>query len=163
MNGTGKHQKQVKRSGIIELAANSSVVYLVLFFVGGFLHYVRPTPVMSGMAAQLLGVFLLLIGPLLIFWSQRSIRRFRSEVERGVAPNTFNIGPYRFTRNPTYLGLTFLIAGFGLLANSAAIVFSGVAAFVLINYTLLRKEEKILEEEYGDIYREYKKKVRRWL
>ncbi len=153
---------QPHKSGIIELAANSSVVYLILFFIGAFSHYLYPIPIMSGLVAQLLGVFFLIIGPLFILWSQRSIRRFRREAEGGASPYTFNIGPYRFTRNPTYLGLTFLIAGFGFLTNSAAIVFSAILAFIFVNYTLLRKEERILEEKYGDEYRDYKKNVRRW-
>ena len=66
-------------------------------------------------------------------------------------------------RNPTYLGLTFLIIGFGLLANSLLIALSAIVSFMLVHFTILRKEERLLEDKYGEHYRAYKEKVRRWL
>ena len=72
-------------------------------------------------------------------------------------------GLYRFSRNPMYLGMLMILLGWAAwLAQPLAL--APVAAFVvLIEVLQIRPEEKALEEKFGEDYREYKKRVRRWL
>ena len=72
-------------------------------------------------------------------------------------------GPYRITRNPMYLGL--LIIGFGaaLLAGTWLMWLVPVTLFVLDNFVIIPFEEASMERACGDAYREYKRKVRRWI
>lgn len=72
-------------------------------------------------------------------------------------------GLYRFSRNPMYLGMLMILLGWAAwLAQPLAL--GPVAAFVvLIEVFQIRPEEKALEEKFGENYREYKKRVRRWL
>jgi protein-S-isoprenylcysteine O-methyltransferase Ste14 len=72
-------------------------------------------------------------------------------------------GLYRFSRNPMYLGMLMILLGWAAyLAQPLTLVF--VAAFVfLIEVLQIRPEEKALEEKFGEDYRAYKKRVRRWL
>ncbi|MGY3149496.1 protein-S-isoprenylcysteine O-methyltransferase Ste14 [Bradyrhizobium sp. USDA 3397] len=72
-------------------------------------------------------------------------------------------GPYRWTRNPMYLGMALIYAGL-------AISFDGPIAFALLPLVLIAiqtqviaREERYLEAKFGDDYRRYKAKVRRWL
>ena len=72
-------------------------------------------------------------------------------------------GPYRWTRNPMYLGMALVYAGL-------AIGFDGPIAFALLPLVLIAiqtqviaREERYLEEKFGDDYRRYKAEVRRWL
>lgn len=72
-------------------------------------------------------------------------------------------GLYNFSRNPMYLGMLAILVGvavyFGEGANAAL-----VALFVLLmNELQIKPEEKALEEKFGDEYRAYKKRVRRWI
>jgi protein-S-isoprenylcysteine O-methyltransferase Ste14 len=72
-------------------------------------------------------------------------------------------GLYRFSRNPMYLGMLLMLSAaflyFGEGANAALL-----ALFVvLINELQIKPEEKALEAKFGDEYRAYKKRVRRWL
>jgi hypothetical protein len=71
-------------------------------------------------------------------------------------------GPYRWTRNPMYLGMALIYAGL-------AIGFDGPIAFALLPLVLIAiqtqviaREERYLEAKFGDDYRRYKAEVRRW-
>ena len=160
---TDKPEYSNERSRILEVASYAAVIYLAMFFFGAAGEYFFGARIGSEGFMIFIGVFLLGMSPLFILWSQRSIRRFRKGITDELHIPVFNIGPYKLTRNPTYLGLAMLIAGFGFLANSLYIVLSAVAGFILVNIFVLPKEERLLEKKYGDIYLNYKRKVDRWL
>lgn len=72
-------------------------------------------------------------------------------------------GLYRVSRNPMYLGMALVLAGWAIWLGQPLTLLP-VAAFVaLIEVMQIRPEEKALEEKFGDDYRRYKKRVRRWI
>jgi len=72
-------------------------------------------------------------------------------------------GPFRFTRNPIYLGNFILVAGLGLiLANGWLVILAFVAAFAEQKLAIER-EEAHLEHRFGRAWRDYAKRVRRWI
>ena len=72
-------------------------------------------------------------------------------------------GIYRITRNPMYLGMAFLLTGFGVWL-STPLAFIGVVFFVgYITRFQIIPEERVLVEIFGKEYFDYKKRVRRWL
>lgn len=72
-------------------------------------------------------------------------------------------GIFRFSHNPMYLSLLLILLTWTLwLGNSLA--WLGVIAFILVmNRFQIAREEAYLENKFGDEYRRYKQKVRRWL
>ncbi len=73
-------------------------------------------------------------------------------------------GPYRFTRNPMYLGMALLIAAFSLGLGSILGLIVGEVFFVAIMTRVqIRPEERMLASKLGVIYEQYCAKVRRWL
>ena len=72
-------------------------------------------------------------------------------------------GPYRFTRNPLYLGgNVFIFFGAALLLGSpTALVMT--ALHIPLMDRFIRREERQLERKFGDAWRSYKRRVRRWL
>ena len=72
-------------------------------------------------------------------------------------------GTYRWTRNPMYLGMTFLVGGFGLLTERLGLVVAALAAALVIDRLVIRREERYLEARFGDAYLAYKRRVRRWI
>lgn len=72
-------------------------------------------------------------------------------------------GVYRFTRNPMYLGVLLILAGWAAwLANIAAFVL--LPAFVAyLNLFQIRPEERVLEARFGAAFADYRRSVRRWL
>lgn len=72
-------------------------------------------------------------------------------------------GPYRLTRNPMYLHLVLICCGVGIvLANGWVLLLTPVVGWVLQRWAIL-PEEEYLERKFGDEYRAYKRRVRRWL
>jgi protein-S-isoprenylcysteine O-methyltransferase Ste14 len=72
-------------------------------------------------------------------------------------------GPYRFTRNPMYLAMVLLCIGAAtLLASAWILVLTPICALALWWFAI-RPEETYLDEKFGEVYRAYKGRVRRWL
>ncbi|RMF24870.1 MAG: isoprenylcysteine carboxylmethyltransferase family protein, partial [Cyanobacteria bacterium J083] len=72
-------------------------------------------------------------------------------------------GLFKYSRNPIYLGMTISLLGVGLFLGSLTPFFV-IPLFVWLIQTLfIEQEEKMLEEKFGDEYRQYKQKVRRWV
>ncbi len=72
-------------------------------------------------------------------------------------------GPFRFTRNPLYLGMTLLYIGITFLVNSSWLMFFLPAVLGLMNFGVIEREERYLERKFGAQYLAYKQRVRRWL
>lgn len=106
-----------------------------------------------------LGIPLVLLGGGLAFWGIVTVGLKNSwGLKDGFVPS----GPYRFTRNPQYLGDIVLLVGVCLIANSLFLWFTHLLIALLFLVAPLT-EEKWLEEQYGETYREYRKRVRRFL
>ncbi len=72
-------------------------------------------------------------------------------------------GPYKFTRNPMYVGLTGVYLGVSTLIDSLwPLLFLPVVLGALYRF-VIRREERYLSAEFGTAYDDYRRKVRRWL
>ena len=72
-------------------------------------------------------------------------------------------GPYRFVRNPMYLGAFLLLSGFGLYARSPSVLGLTALAVLLAHLFVVLVEEPGLERRFGESYRDYKRVTNRWL
>src|SRR4051812_43656221 len=72
-------------------------------------------------------------------------------------------GPYRFSRNPLYVGLLALYVGLALLAPTVWALLLFPVAVRLILWGAIRPEERYLHEQFGAAYDDYARRVRRWL
>ena len=107
---------------------------------------------------------LIAMGVAMAVWASRLFRR----VETGVVPFSASTslvvgGPYRFTRNPMYVGMLVGLVGAALLFGTVSPLLLVVAFFVLIDRLFVQYEERMLESVHGESYLELKRRVRRWL
>jgi len=72
-------------------------------------------------------------------------------------------GPYRLTRHPVSLSMTIVYAGIALAANAVWSVVLLPVAMVLIDRGPMAREERYMEQKFGDAYRTYTARVRRWV
>ncbi len=72
-------------------------------------------------------------------------------------------GLYRYVRNPMYLAVLTVIAGWAGLFGSIAVVIYGAAVFALLSVSLRYYEEPRLARQFGDEYADYCERVGRWL
>ena len=72
-------------------------------------------------------------------------------------------GPYKFSRNPAYLGFALMIAGLSLAVNSVWMLAAILPACISLSWFVIRKEEAYLNRTFGDEYAAYRRRVRRWI
>ena len=72
-------------------------------------------------------------------------------------------GVHGWSRNPIYLGLFLLYGGIGIAARSPWALILTLPLAITIRSGVVAREEAYLERRFGDAYRDYKARVRRWL
>jgi protein-S-isoprenylcysteine O-methyltransferase Ste14 len=110
------------------------------------------------------GVAALAAGLVLIAWTVRVMRAHRTQVNPFLPTSELvTDGPFRWSRNPIYLGfcLAYLGAGFALRASWVILFFPLVAA--VLDVGVIRREERYLRRLFGTAYEAYRGKVRRWI
>ena len=157
MENEYKTEIQRYRRKIHRVLAESYTVYLLALVLGLFFTAVWPINIFRNNTFVNMSAILLFLSSALILWAQRSSKRFTKE---NLTPESFKNGPYRFTRNPTNLGLFILITCFGIIVNSFFVVLFTLIAFMISRLIFIKKEERLLENKYGKSYLEYKKSVR---
>ncbi len=73
------------------------------------------------------------------------------------------VGPYRYVRNPMYLGALALLAGYGLVVGSVAVLILTAGAGLLAHAFVVLVEEPGLRRRFGESYERYTRSVMRWL
>lgn len=73
------------------------------------------------------------------------------------------VGPYRYTRNPMYLGLVIVTFGIAVLIGAWPMFLAPVAAFATANWVHIPFEEAKMRRQFGSAYDDYVGRVRRWV
>ena len=123
-----------------------------------------PLSVASRAVAVTLGVAFCLFGIGIAAWGRITLVRGGTDVSP-YRPTTSIItgGPYRFTRNPLYVGIQSLFIGLSLLVGTWWGLVLLVPAFLILHFGVVLREEAYLEHKFGQPYLAYKSSVRRWL
>jgi protein-S-isoprenylcysteine O-methyltransferase Ste14 len=79
------------------------------------------------------------------------------------SPELLLDGPYRFTRNPMYMGITLIQIGLGLALSNLWISLLAPFSLLAVHFIAVLPEEEYLTEKFGDRYRAYVAKVQRYL
>lgn len=128
------------------------------------LHLLLPGPRWIAYPWTLVGPALALAGLLLLVWGAGLFVR-RGTGVRPFTPATVLVaqGPFRWSRNPMYLGMIAVLAG-AAVGTGTPWPWPVVAAFaLLLDRRFVRREEQFLAERFGAAYIEFRRTVRRWL
>ena len=121
-------------------------------------------PFLPRRLARTLGPLLILGGFAVGLLGVREMRRAGTNVDPyKPATTVVTEGPYRFTRNPMYVGFTLMYVGISALANALLPILLLPAILQLMRRGVIEREERYLESKFGDEYRRYKESVRRWI
>ena len=146
------------------VVVNPFLIYIVLGVGAVALQKLFPLPFIAQASARLLGVIIMVINlPI-------GLPAIRGMFVAKTSPNPHRpttalvlSGPYRFSRNPMYIGLTLLYAGLvTFLQLPWGLVLLPMVIW-LITIWVIVPEEKYLEQKFGGEYLNYKAKVRRWI
>ena len=143
------------------------LVYLAAILAGWALdRWVAPLAIgIEGPAIRLgAGFIAALAGMLFLTLATRGFRATNQDPKPWTpTPELLQEGVFRFSRNPIYLGLGLLQVGVGLWMDNLWVILMTLPALVAVHVVAVRPEEIYLEERFGELYRDYRSRVRRWL
>jgi protein-S-isoprenylcysteine O-methyltransferase Ste14 len=146
-----------------EVVAQPPLIYLGPLFAGLVLDRFLPLPRLPA-ALRSAGAPLLAAGIGLGLWFLASMRRADTPFDPSQPPTALvEDGPFRFTRNPGYLGFALTYAGISLLAGGRWPLVFLPGVLVVIDRGVIAREEAYLQERFRLPYRDYRSRVRRWL
>jgi protein-S-isoprenylcysteine O-methyltransferase Ste14 len=154
-----KHPEYFSRASLISYAP---AIFFAVLLVGVVIHINAPTPFLPIIIGWGVGVALLLVAPVVTLWALRVRRTLYIPVMERTCTN-FDVGPYRTSRHPVYVGLLFMFIGFGLVINSLIMMLLALILFVFFTAFVIPEEESELGKQCPEVYLDYKKHVRMWL
>lgn len=142
-------------------------VFILTYFCGVGLEFVFPGRVrypVPNPAASILGCVLFTTGAVIAAWGWLIFRKARTTTVPGrTSRKLITSGPYQFSRNPMYVGLTLAYLGEAGLLHQIWPVFLLVATISYLNWIVIPVEEARLNEAFPLEYQTYCAKVRRWI
>jgi protein-S-isoprenylcysteine O-methyltransferase Ste14 len=108
--------------------------------------------------ALLAFAFILGLSAFIQFW-----RKHTSVMPYSPTTAIIQSGPFRLTRNPLYVAMTLLYIGVALIMNTAWPLLLLPLVLVIVHRGVIQREERYLEQKFGDEYISYKERVRRWI
>ncbi len=139
-------------------------LYLGFLAAGIVLHFLMPLKIFGRFWIGLVvGLPLVLAGAFLVTWAVRTLLAARVDPRFKPVENIVSGGPYGYTRNPMYLAFTLIYVGMALAVNSFWPLLLLPFLLALMHYGVIRREERYLESKFGDEYRRYRTRVRRWI
>jgi protein-S-isoprenylcysteine O-methyltransferase Ste14 len=141
------------------------LLYVVPLGIGALLQRLVPIAILPQSVGTITGGWLLFaLGIALFAAALLNFHRARTSLIP-VKPTTAIVesGPYRFTRNPMYVSMTLIYLGVTLWIDSIwPLVFLPIILFT-VQRAVIAREERYLEAKFGEAYRGYKARVRRWI
>jgi len=141
------------------------LLYLATVVIGWLLQFLFPINMLpAGVVTLAAGVVVLALGIVLGFAAVSTMRR------AGTSPNPsqpttaiVTSGPFRYTRNPIYLGFTLICVGIAIAANNLWVLLPLLVVLMVMTGVVIPREERYLAQKFGAAYTDYTARVRRWL
>jgi protein-S-isoprenylcysteine O-methyltransferase Ste14 len=148
-----------------QVAVRPPIAWALAVLAGLALHWLMPLPFTPpAMWARWTGGAVFAAALALFAWAIVTITRAGSNVPTNTPTTTIvDTGPYRFTRNPIYLAMFGGLVGLAMAFDSLWLLAALVIFALVIRTGVVAREEAYLERKFGDVYRQYHSRVRRWL
>jgi protein-S-isoprenylcysteine O-methyltransferase Ste14 len=164
MDPPGQYVNDTGTAGVI---ARPPLLFLAALLLGLASDRLLPRPIAvpgTDLVRRVTGGSVSLVGLALAAAGSRSFSRAGTPV-RSKEPTRVLVttGIHGWTRNPIYLGMFLVYGGIGIAAPSPWTLILTLPLAITIRYGVVAREEAYLERRFGDAYRDYKARVRRWL
>ena len=139
------------------------VVMLLCLALGWLGHRLLPGDTLLAGPLRWLGLLPVLAGIALFRASAAAFDRAGTTIYPHGKPSALVVrGPFRWTRNPIYIGMVLIQIGAAIGLSSAVALAAPVLYVVIVQSVFIRFEETVLEKTFGKSYRDYCKRVPRW-
>lgn len=138
-------------------------IMLVFLLLGTAIQYFLPLSLLPNPVQISIGAVIIAIGIGLMTLAVRRFNRVGTNVPTCLPVHTIvTDGIYRYTRNPMYLSGMFLFVGIAIAADNPWLLALLLPFFMILRYGVIAREERYLEDKFGDRFLRYKASVRRW-
>ena len=140
-----------------------SYLYVAIVFIV-LLHFIFPIGRILKIPWNLIGLVPLVLGSALNLIVDHAFKRYQTTVKPFQESSALiTDGVYQFSRHPMYLGFVLILFGLSLLLGSISPYIVVMVFAILMDVVFIRVEERMLEAKFGDAWKAYKSKVRRWI
>jgi protein-S-isoprenylcysteine O-methyltransferase Ste14 len=157
----------MKDPGTAGVIARPPFLFLAALLLGLASDYLLPLPFAIGHRGLVHGIaaaLLILVGLALAGAGIRNFSHAATPVPTNQPVRALvTTGVHGWTRNPIYLGMFLIYGGLAIAARSPWTLLLTLPLAITIRYGVVAREEAYLERRFGDAYRDYKGRVRRWL
>ena len=144
--------------------APAPIIYGTAIAIGLVAEFAHPIAFLPRPVGLWLGAVTIAISIPIVVSAFRALARSRTAFDaRKPTTRIVTDGAFRFSRNPTYVSLTLLHVGVALVLGSLWVLLMVVPAVVAVHWGIVLREERYLEAKFGEEYRSYAAKVRRWV
>jgi protein-S-isoprenylcysteine O-methyltransferase Ste14 len=168
----GQRVNEPETAGVV---ARPPLIFLAALVLGfamdpllqlSYIYYQLPLPIQIPRTDlhRIISGSLILIGIMVFAASIRDFSKAGTPVQ-GTKPTRALVtsGIFGWSRNPIYLGMFLFYIGIGVAVRSLPILILALPLAIIMHYGVIVREEAYLERRFGDAYRNYKARVRRWL
>lgn len=147
-----------------DIGINPALIAVGFMLAGILLNHLHPLPLPDGWPATAIGIGVISVAGALAVWAFLQFQR----ADTGMRPDEpaselLTGGPYRYTRNPQYIVLALVQVTVACwLDNLWILLLTPLTMIVVDRYAVVR-EERYLEQRFGQEYRDYRRRVRRWI
>jgi protein-S-isoprenylcysteine O-methyltransferase Ste14 len=170
MHGNDSAGQQMTDTGTAGVIARPIHLFPAALLLGFVLDHLLPLPVEVPRVGLVHRISVIIAGSLIFIgislfalgvknFSRAATPLPTNQPARALVTN----GIHGWTRNPIYLGFFLVYVGIGIAGHSPWILVLTMPIAVVIRYGVVAREEAYLERRFGDAYRNYKARVRRWL
>jgi protein-S-isoprenylcysteine O-methyltransferase Ste14 len=140
------------------------LVFLSALGLGLLLHWLMPVQPLPPTLSHVLAAALCVASGVVGIWGRVTMHRAGTNM-RPDRPATALVtgGPFRFSRNPLYLSLLALYLAITLIFDALWPLVTLMPMLAVVHWGIIVREERYLEAKFGDAYRAYKARVRRWI
>ena len=155
----------LRKPGGVKRKRGHPPVYLLACIEAMFaLHHLLPVRQIVRSPYRYVGIVAVVLGLGLDIWAALLFKKRSTRIKPFRQPSYMIAeGPFRFSRNPIYLGMTLLLVGVAVFMGSITPPLAIPAFMLIVAAKFIRPEERTMEETFGEDYRRYAKRVRRWI
>lgn len=145
-------------------------IWFVFFFATALLfHFFVPISrvfdVTRSPIGMTFGLIVFTFGFFLPLWASKIFSEEKTEILPTSATNRVLVtrGPFRFSRNPMYLGMVISLLGIAIIIGTLPMFVAAFAHFLVMNFVFILFEEEKMQRQFNNAFSAYKNRVRRWL
>jgi len=148
----------------VNVTIKPPILFLAFLILGVALRFIIKFPIFSQSAiGYVTGGLLIILGVLLAGWAVKTFKKLGETPHHGKPIHKIvDSGPFKFTRNPMYLSLTFIYIGLSMIINTYWLLLLLPIMLIVLYYGVILREENYLKRKFKEEYLSYRSKVGRW-